>query len=706
MSKRYPMLRHLQLLGDPTTEVKESTSSTATDLIATNRPRSDDRRLFARGFYGPIIVILFGLFAFQLWLHASRTSATIDEPVHILAGYLHWCGDFGFNPEHPPLLKMLATAPLIGKDLVQPPWDCGSTITSKADSYFFGNLFLVQNGVDRVVIPARLASSSMSLFLALLVFLAASEMFGRWAGLTALALVVFEPNIIAHGSLVTTDMSVTVGFFAAAYSLYRYVKSPTILRLLTVGMAVGLTLAAKHSGVFIIPIIFLLVLGDILLSRSSGFETKPSFFKQVLRRIAACTVLFLIGFALLWAAYGFRYHALPNATANTVSVANLSGTSRVQRVMAAINQAGVLPEAYVFGLADILRKPDRPTYILGRFYPTAKWFYFPLAFMVKTTISLLVLVAVGFLTFPLCRDRRREMLFFLVTPFIYFTVSLLSHINIGVRHLLPVYPFFILVAAGGICFWSQRYYLVKYILVSLLLLHAATAARTAPNYVAFANDFWGGTNSSYRIFRDSNVENQQNFKLVAEYITRENSRDCWFAAYGSSDLARAHQPCRMMPAILGLWATMYISGQVEEPVPPVIEGTIFLSVTVLPPAPFPEYLPIARTTPVAQVGGSVFVYNGRFQVPLAAALSHARRAQQLVRRERFEEAVADGRRAVELAPNDPRTHFWLGMALANAKQTEDARSELKMSIQLSQTNVDYALGGLRPKAERELKRLQ
>jgi hypothetical protein len=67
-----------------------------------------------------------------------------------------------------------------------------------------------------------------------------------------------------------------------------------------------------------------------------------------------------------------------------------------------------------------------------------------------------------------------------------------------------------------------------------------------------------GQNNSYRIFRDSNVENQQNLKLVAEYIARENIRDCWFAAYGSSDLARAHQPCRLMPAILGFWATLSV----------------------------------------------------------------------------------------------------------------------------------------------------
>ena len=135
---------------------------------------------------------------------------------------------------------------------------------------------------------------------------------------------------------------------------------------------------------------------------------------------------------------------------------------------------------YVYGLADIVATQRRPTYMFVHFYPTGQWFYFPLAFMVKTSISLLVLLAVGLLTYRLYREHRREILFLLLPPLIYFAVSLLSGINIGVRHLLPIYPFLIVTAAGGIYLWSQKYLAVKHILVGLVLFHAATAARTAP----------------------------------------------------------------------------------------------------------------------------------------------------------------------------------------------------------------------------------
>src|SRR5687767_10254506 len=156
-----------------------------------------------------LTALLFAGFAFQLVYHAVRASVTVDEPNHILAGHRHWCGDFGINPEHPPLLKLLATAPLNFRKLAEPPWGCGSKFTTKFDTFSYGSTFIVDNGIDRVVVATRLAASLMSIVLALLVFVAAWEMFGRWEALTALATIAFEPSLIAHGSLVTTDMAIT-----------------------------------------------------------------------------------------------------------------------------------------------------------------------------------------------------------------------------------------------------------------------------------------------------------------------------------------------------------------------------------------------------------------------------------------------------------------------------------------------------------------
>ena len=637
------------------------------------------------GFIFPVaVVLLFGIFAFQLWFHTTGTSATIDEPPHIFAGYRYWqCGDFSVNPEHPPLLKLLAAVPLVSKDLIQPSWECGSKITSQGESYQAGNLFLVKNNPDNIVIPARLAAALMSLFLAVLVFLAAREMFGNWAAIVALGLLAFEPNLIAHGSLVTTDMALAATMFAAVYAFYRYRKNPTTFRLLIVGLATGATLAAKHSGILILPILFVLFITDFFFSRR--VEIEANIPRRFLRRVGAFAGIVVIAFAVLWAFYGFRRDAVPNDSQPPVMVESiLNGVpgmidSPVVKTVRAVSF--ILPESYVAGLFYVMGMGSRPTFLLGEIYPSAQWFYFPVAFSIKTSVALIVLLAIGLLTIVFYRENRREMLFLLLPAIIFFGISLTSGLNIGIRHILPVYPFFIVIAAGGVCFWAEKYKIVRYILIALLIFHAVAAFRTAPNYLAFANDFWGGTNNTYRFLGDSNVEWGQNYKLVREYVARENIGDCRISVFGTGEVVRAYQPCRLMPSDYGS-----DSEQLIEPVPPVVEGTFFLSVAVFPPFGGPEYAPILNTAPVAQIGGSIFVYRGRYEIPLVSALSYAGRAKQFIELKRFDEALTDANKAIELAPNDPRPHLISGFALNGSNRVEEARREFETAIKLAETN--------------------
>lgn len=655
--------------------------------------------------YAIIAVLLFGFLAFQLWSHAASTSVTVDEVPHILAGYRYWqCGDFAINPEHPPLLKLLAASPLNFRAFIAPAVNCGLRPTTKLDGLLDGFLFLAKNGADSIVIPARVAASLMSLLLALLVFFAAREMFGRAIALAALALFVFEPNIIAHGSLVTTDMAVSAGFFAAVYALYRYRKSPSVIRFLIVGFGVGLTLAAKHSGILVVPILFLLLTADVFLFRKTEIRTRLS--RQVFRQAAVFAGILFVGFVLLWASYGFRYYALPNSTESVLLNEILPPVTDFTNPKSFLKQtartfAQILPESYVVGFADVMATNSRPMILFGELYPTGKWFYFPVAFLIKTSVALLVLLSFGLLNFKLYREYPREVLFLLLPPLVYFAFSLTSEMNIGVRHLLPVYAFFIVIAAAGACALVRKYQIALYILIVLLIFHAAATVRTAPNYIAFANDFWGGTNNTHRLLADSNVEWGQNLKLVNQYLAAEKINDCWFANYGGGELARINQPCKLLPGSFAWDAT-------EEPVervPSTIEGTILLSVAVFPPRGGAEYSQFLQAEPIAFIGGSVFVYRGRFEIPLASALSYAARSGQLVRLNRFEEAVTDARKAVELAPDDPRPHIALGTALSRKNEGGEARGEFETTIRLAESN-SVLYGQIVAQAREELERLQ
>src|SRR5687768_10310818 len=429
---------------------------------------------FAGRLYTVLVLLLFISFTFQLWLHAARTSVTIDEPVHILAGHRHWqCGDFGINPEHPPLLKLLAAAPLNFMELTEPPWECGSKLTSTFEAFSYGSSFLVDNGIDNVVISTRLAASLMGVVLALLVFFAAWEMFGRWEAVTALAILAFEPSLIGHGSIVTTDMAISATSFGAVYALYRYGKEPTWTRFAVAGIALGLMLGAKHSAVVFVGILFLLLVADAILFR--GFES--TLHHQLPKRVAAFAGMFLIGWAILWSFYDLRFYAIPSATAPSVSVADYirqNGKPEAigsvpARATEAVSNIGVFPESYVLGMADVIAFGSRNTFIFGRNYPTGQWFYFPLAFVVKSSIALLLLLPIGLVFSYLSRDKRREVMFLLVPPVVFFIFASSSNFTTGIRHILAVYAFLTVLAAAGAVWLCGRFHNFRYLLILVLV---------------------------------------------------------------------------------------------------------------------------------------------------------------------------------------------------------------------------------------------
>ena len=194
-----------------------------------------------------------------------RESLTFDEGDHMFAGYMMWkAGDYGLNPEHPPLAKLLATVPILSDHLWVPPPMPGQFF--KSEAYLNGRDWLARNDGDRqhLVFEMRASAELLALGLCVFVFLAAREWFGDTAGLIALALVVFDPNVLAHSALVTTDIGVSCFFVAAIWTFYRFATRPTLIRLLLVGLATGLLLATKHSGILIGPMFVSLIAWEVL----------------------------------------------------------------------------------------------------------------------------------------------------------------------------------------------------------------------------------------------------------------------------------------------------------------------------------------------------------------------------------------------------------------------------------------------------------
>ena len=447
------------------------------------------------------VACLLAILLIQLALSVRRASQTWDEGDHIFAGYMSWKrADFGLNPEHPPLVKLLATVPLLTLPLRVPEIQRRNF---KIEAFLDGNDFVAWNNPDSLLFRVRMAALPLTMLLALLVFLAAREMFGTGAAFLALALFVFEPNLLAHGAWVTTDAGVSCFMFAAVYAFYRYVKVPSLGRLALVGAAAGLALATKHTGLLVLPMLALAALSEVARDRKTAW-------REAARLAAALVLVTVLAVAVLWAFYGFRYRARPAGLEMNPPLARFAEGLRPAEARAILTLARwrALPESYLFGLADVRRVEDgSPSYVFGKVYPKGVWFYFPAAFAIKSTLAFLALLLIAAGAIARRRLRAwREILFLTVPPLFYLAVAMASGLNIGVRHILPLYVFFTVLAAGaaGALIVENRRW--KYVVAALLVCHVVSSARSFPVYLAYSNELWGGPSSTYKYLTDSNTD--------------------------------------------------------------------------------------------------------------------------------------------------------------------------------------------------------
>src|ERR1700745_1476965 len=160
----------------------------------------------------------------------------------------------------------------------------------------------------------------------------------------------------------------------------------------------------------------------------------------------------------------------------------------------------LLPESYIYGFAHVLFSADSfNSYLFGKSYPHAVWFYFPVAMLVKSSLTFLILLVISIWVIASGRfQNRRELAFLLIPPLIYLAASMSGGMNIGIRHILPVYIFLAILIAGAtsVLIKSRRQWL--YAVVLVLLLQAISVTRRFPNYIAYANEAFGGPNNAWR----------------------------------------------------------------------------------------------------------------------------------------------------------------------------------------------------------------
>jgi 4-amino-4-deoxy-L-arabinose transferase-like glycosyltransferase len=649
------------------------------------------------------VIALLAVLLLQLAFAAHRNSITWDEDDHIYSGYMSWKhGDFGLNPEHPPLVKLVAALPLLEMPLKMPPLQ---DRMFKHEAFLGGKDFFFKNDANAMLFRARMAVTFFTLLLALLVFLAAQEMFGTVAAFVALGLLVFDPNLLAHGALVGTDVGLSCFTFASVYAFYRYVKSPSPWRLIVVGIATGLALTCKHTGILVFPMLFLLAISEVWRGASPAkpsaapiisptVSTNPPIIplsKRALRLALALLAITAIGLTILWTAYGFRYQPRADGRQMNPPLGDfLQGLSRPREahLLQTVAHLHLLPESYIYGLADVRIMSDfYSSFLLGKVYPHGVWFYFPVAFTIKSSLSFLLLLSIAVWAIAARRFTAwREIYFLTIPPLFYLFIAMSSGMNIGVRHILPMYLFFSVLiggAASKLILHNRRWI---FPVLALLIFQAISTSRSYPAYLAYANELWGGPPRVHELLSDSNSDWGQQLKDVKHYLDQRNIKDCWFIYFGEGVIDASYYgiPCKPLPTADSLW--------VNEPAnaPPAIDGTVLISAGDLSgfefgPAPLNPYEEFKSLRPVAVIDYGVFVYEGHFEIPLAASIGHSQKAQWLLDAHRLPEALSEAQQAIALAPDAVRPNAILGDVLTAMQRPVEARLYYQKALTLAQT---------------------
>ena len=625
------------------------------------------------------VLCLLAMQAAQTIYVVHRESLTFDEDDHMFAGYMMWhAGDFGLNPEHPPLVKLLSTLPILSRDLWIPPFQ-GRYF--KTEAYLDGRDWLARNdgSGQHMVFAMRLAALSMALALSLLVFLGAREWFGTEAGLVALALISFDPNILAHSALVTTDMGVSLFFLAGIYSFYRYVKQPTLPRLLVAGVAAGLLLATKHSGILLAPMLLLLIGWEVVTA------AKGQRRRVALRLSGAFAGIVVVSVIVLWAFYGFRYAARPAGLVMNPTLGDYVKPLSHFNAAAVMTIAHLhlLPESYLMGLVDVkLMAQFYPTFILGKQLAHGVWWYFPVVILIKTTLGMLALLALTLVAIATQRLRAaRELAFLLIPMAVYLGIAMVSGMNIGARHILPLYTLAAILAGGGAAAMaanSRRWTIVCGVLV---VAHAVSALTVFPNYMAYANEAWGGPANVHNLLSDANVDWAQQLLQVKAWQDRHPGEECWFAyfAHPEIDLAEYGIRCHHLPTIDTFW----LGG--SDVIAPEVQGNVLISAGDLSGCEWPSqqmnpYRTFQSMKPAEVIDYGVMVYRGSFDMKQAAALSRAENADQLLAKGDAQGALRLAREAVSIDPDEISSQTTLGKSAAALGQKDEARTAWQAAL--------------------------
>jgi len=536
-----------------------------------------------------------------------RTSATWDEPIHLTDGYVTLVRhDYRVDPEHPPLLRMWSALPLLAigdiKLDTSPIDRTEPNVWALTTVFGFTHAFLYDgNDADRLLYAARFMTVVAGVVLGALIFFLVREWFGFPTAVVALAFYTLEPNLLAHGSLVTTDFGAALFIFATVYCLWRFRRRPTAATAAWLTLSFALGIVSKFTVLILVPIVLILLVGCVWTFRTLNVRTA----------IAVLALLAAASYVAIWANYGFRYAPGPSSSWLYHFQDNRIVRQQVPRlasIVAWVDSHHLVPNVFSQGfLLGQAKAQVRPAFVMGKYSAQGWWYYFPLAFAIKTPLSAMVLALLALIAIAVRpRADLLERAMFLIFPVaVYMAFAINSHMNIGLRHILPIYPFLIVLAAAGahqLLAWRRPGAIA---LAVLGLFWVVEFGRAYPSVLAFFNVLVGGPRNGYRYLADSNVDWGQDLKGLKAWMDRNHVSHIDLAYFGNADPAYYGIDCAYLPPQPDFAPKTAAARQTRFP------GYVAVSATSLDDVYTEKhdfYEPLRYQAPVAIIGNSIFVY--------------------------------------------------------------------------------------------------
>jgi hypothetical protein len=409
----------------------------------------------------------------------------------------------------------------------------------------------------------------------------AYRLWGYGAALLAMLLGCLEPNLIAHSSLVTTDVGVTLFIFLSIYLLWEYMARSRWWLLGVTGLSVGLALASKFSALLLVPIIGLIVVAVASLcgSERSVLVAKTEqnrLLRKYLHAAIVLFVIFLVALLVIPPVYSFQGYE-----------PWFSGLRRFR------------------SLADA----GRPAFFLGEYSYQGWWSYYIVAFLIKTPVGILMLIGGSLIFYRRGKSLERHQAIFLLLPVIVILLAMTqSNVNIGMRHILPIYPFLFVLAARLATVPFRDRWMQRLLIGAPILLTAVSALRIAPHQLAYFNELVGGPEQGYRYLSDSNLDWGQDLKGVQTYMLKEKLPIIYLSYFGTAP-----------PSYYGI-RYQYVPGAWPLEWPPPIDrvpadaarkilaiGASNLHDVATPDDPLFRWLRMRQ--PIEKIGYSIFIYD-------------------------------------------------------------------------------------------------